>query len=1295
MGCRLVPELIVPVCSSYRLAMKTRDATALLGEAVSAEESFQKLLLKFSADASQITDAPSIIRLFCQTTREYFRVHGVYYWGFTPPEDLIGAEADGTMAKNFRGTRIKITENTVIREALEQRKAVYASRAKLAPLSVMNGISGESVMAAPIMVDQAVIGVMVFLHNFNPNFFDDGIASKATILTHQLGSLLEAGRVGQMAQEEHRRAEVLAEIARALHSVPDVAAVAEAVADRLRIFLRTRLVCVLLHDGAGFSLQAVATESLPFATSVRARFDRKGLQFAADLATRAMKAGEAITIALEPSMHTMGDLVPAGILIAVPMHTPRTPGAILVFPREEGVFSAEEKSLISAVAGFGAVAMANAELYTKAQSQTHELHQLLDISSELGSLSDLDRFMEQFVLRAADFLGFERTFIALLEEGNFQIHWGAGNGQTVRMNLAFPDGIGTRTLMNKEVFWWDDPKTPGLNQEMIAKYNVRQLLAVPLLGTRGQVLGMFGVMDRVDKTGISQEDIRRARALAAQVAVALEATRNLHLAEAHRQRADSLMRLARELNSRPRLEEFAKEFVAQVREMTSAQGAALVVKQNDDFKTIVLEGIGQSIPDASLLRRFSAAVAEAAAQRGDAIFSKSPTELFGASLAQDLGWRDCTLVRLPGSSGDLAGVLCLADRTKPLAREDEQCLQAIAGQASAALENAFLFSRIEQASRHWVEIFDAISDFIVVHDSLGNVLRVNRSLAEFIGVQPRELIGLSITALLALGKEIPLQACPFCRDPEETAEECVHSVLDRTYLVSTSRVHAASSEGLQTIHVMKDITDRQEAERRYRELFDNIQEGLFFATPDGRFVEVNDALVRILGYHNREELLQADIRTQVYCVPERYQELAEQMQQHGVVRSHEEKLRRLDGSIVHVLINGFAVRDREDRIVQYRGVMLDISGLKSYQVELQRERDFSGKILNNTQSLILVVDTAGLISYANNRWYEIGYSQGQLLGMRLGELAAPPGREALQRAFNETLSGQQVDNLELQIIRGDGQTGYFSINLSPMRDDQNNVTSLVVVMTDITDAALLQAKLVHTEKMAAVGQLVSGVAHEVNNPLTAILGFTDLLMENPDLPEAAYRDLRVILQEAQRTKQIVQNLLSFARQMPPQRKAIQINPILRRTIQLRAYDLNNHQVDVIEQLDQELPLVIGDAHQLQQVFLNILNNAYDAVRETERPGRIEIMTARSGDSVEILFRDNGQGIAHPERIFDPFFTTKEVGKGTGLGLSICYGIVHEHGGEVLCHNNAQGTGATFLVRLPAAPVTDTVGGALL
>jgi len=615
---------------------------------------------------------------------------------------------------------------------------------------------------------------------------------------------------------------------------------------------------------------------------------------------------------------------------------------------------------------------------------------------------------------------------------------------------------------------------------------------------------------------------------------------------------------------------------------------------------------------------------------------------------------------------------------------------AIAGHASIALENACLFTRMQQANRHWLEVFDAISDFIVVHDEQHNILRVNRSLADFVGIAPDQLIGINMRALDALSAAASPHSCPFCRTGEGL-DEYVHPVLERTYLISTSRIHAASSAQLQTVHVLKDITDRREAERRYRELFDNIQEGIYVSTPQGRFVEVNDALVRILGYSTRDEVLQLDIPTQVYFSPQRRQELAEVLKRGGEMRNHEEILRRKDGSPVHVFMNCLAMSDSAGNVLQHRGLMLDVTGLHQSQTELQKERDFSSKILNHTQSLILVTDIDGVISYANRRWGGLGFQQNQILGHPLPDLCAPSRRPALREALGTVARGQQVDNFDLPLVRGDGASGQFSVNLSPISGEDGRVSNIVVVMTDVTDSAILRSKLMHAEKMAAVGQLVSGVAHEVNNPLTAILGFTDLLMENPELPESARRDLRVILQEAQRTKQIVQNLLSFARQMPPQRQLVQLNSILQRTVHLRSYDFISHGIQVVERLDESLPAVVGDSHQLQQVFLNILNNAYDAVRETARPARIEIRSASANTFVEISFRDNGMGIVDPERIFDPFFTTKDVGKGTGLGLSICYGIVREHGGEIVCHNNLDSEGATFVVRLPVAAETASFG----
>ena len=1255
-----------------------------------SDDAFQKLLLRIAANASERPSATSLIQFFCHATREFFQVSGVYFWRRHSGDELVGEQADGKLAERFIGIRLLPQQNANTAEAVRQRRTIVVDREQISQtIPALRQFESRSLMVAPLVVFDEVIGVTTFLHDSEEGFFNDDLAAKATILAGQLGSLLEATRLGEASREEHRRTEILAEVANALHGTPDVAAVIDALADRLRVLLRTRLVSVLLRREGPFELRGVSADTAQLANAFRAGHDRQTIRFAADMAQRAVAAGEVISISIGGELHSLGTMVSPGMLLAAPFRTTHTQGAILIYPRSEGAFTAEEKSLLSAIAGFGAVAVAHAELCATAQGQAHELHQLLDISSELSSSGDLEHFLQAFVVRAADFLGYGRCLIALLEDGVFRVRGAVIRGQSRSVDTVFPEGIATRALRDKEVFWSDDlTQLAGVNLEVVAQHQAKQLLAVPLLAADGKVLGMFGVLDRLDNTGISQQDIRRARALAAQVSVVLEVAHNLHQSERHRKRSEALTQLARELDGLLCLPDFAGKFVERAVALAGADAGALALVQDGRFQTVTLHPpTVAGHQDRGLHQRLAQAFSEFAAKRTESIIASSAAELLGAELASTLVWSDLVVVRLPGPNGDLAGLLCLSGRTRPLAAEDRDLLEAIAGHAAMALENARLFTRIEQSNRHWLEIFDAITDFIVVHDENDKVLRVNRSLAAMIGVAPGELIGVNMRALLALTSEPALYSCPFCRAMGENTDEFVHPALDRTYLVSTSRVHGASGESLQTIHVLKDITDRREAERRYRELFDNIQEGLFFSTPEGRFIEVNDAMVAMLGYSSREELLQVDIPTQIYFTPEERARHAQAMENDGHLRNFEGTLRRKNGLPIYVLINAFGMYDNLGRLVQIRGLMLDVTGIHTYQSELHRERDFSGKILSNTQSFIVVSDTDGLISYANRRWFEAGFEQRELLGRPLLELAAPGYVRPLADALQAVLRGGQVDNLELQIMRGNGNAGQFSVNLSPMRDEQGNINSIVVVMTDITDSSELRDKLVHAEKMAAVGQLVSGVAHEVNNPLTAILGFADLLMDNPEIPESARKDLRVILQEAQRTKQIVQNLLSFARQMPPQRNAVQLNLIMRRTIQLRSYDFNSHGVEIIEHLDEGLPDVIGDAHQLQQVFLNILNNAYDAVHEVGRPARIEIMTTKSGDGVEVSFRDNGYGVSHPDRIFDPFFTTKEVGKGTGLGLSICYGIVKEHGGEILCHNNTDGEGATFIVRFPAAPHT--------
>ncbi|HEY0703999.1 MAG TPA: HAMP domain-containing sensor histidine kinase [Candidatus Acidoferrales bacterium] len=235
--------------------------------------------------------------------------------------------------------------------------------------------------------------------------------------------------------------------------------------------------------------------------------------------------------------------------------------------------------------------------------------------------------------------------------------------------------------------------------------------------------------------------------------------------------------------------------------------------------------------------------------------------------------------------------------------------------------------------------------------------------------------------------------------------------------------------------------------------------------------------------------------------------------------------------------------------------------------------------------------------------------------------------------------------------------------------------------TSLENVKRLQTHFVQSEKLASLGQLAAGAAHEINNPLTAILGYSDLLtLENPN-DSRAHSLGQKIREQARRTKELVTNLLSFARQVPAEKQLLDLNTVLSGAVQLRNLDLREKNIRIELENRSVLPAVRGDPNQLLQVFYHLISNGVDAM-ESAGGGVLLIRTLRERGLVVIEFSDTGPGMKEPEKVFDPFYTTKEVGKGTGLGLSICYGVMQEHGGSILGFNRPEG-GATFRLELPA------------
>ena len=340
---------------------------------------------------------------------------------------------------------------------------------------------------------------------------------------------------------------------------------------------------------------------------------------------------------------------------------------------------------------------------------------------------------------------------------------------------------------------------------------------------------------------------------------------------------------------------------------------------------------------------------------------------------------------------------------------------------------------------------------------------------------------------------------------------------------------------------------------------------------------------------------------------------------------------------------------------------------------------------------IAVVDEAGAVRRANRAFAElVGTPVTAITGRPWLTLLPPAWADGVGSALASPGSGAGE-------IRADKRV--FVVRAHRMAKDP---AAAVLVIDDVTETRRLQDQLIQSEKLSAIGQLIAGVAHELNNPLASVLGFADFLAEAGELPPNLVEPVRVVQHEAQRAAGIVKNLLTFARRQDQDRRRLDIGPVLQRTLALLRNELIGLKVEPRLLIEPSLPPVNGSPNQLQQVFVNLINNAAQAIATTARAGTVEVRAHPWLDGVAIEVADDGPGIPEElhQRIFEPFFTTKPIGEGTGLGLSICQGIIREHGGR-LSVKSAPGQGATFTIELPAsheapaetAPATGAAGSA--
>jgi PAS domain S-box-containing protein len=616
-----------------------------------------------------------------------------------------------------------------------------------------------------------------------------------------------------------------------------------------------------------------------------------------------------------------------------------------------------------------------------------------------------------------------------------------------------------------------------------------------------------------------------------------------------------------------------------------------------------------------------------------------------------------------------------------------QDLQQHVGAAPSEEQLSQLNDVIARSQRSFKELIDSFEEAACAVSLDGTLRTVNKSVSELAALPYTAIVGQKFFELI----DEPTRA---------TVESGLARFVEKRHWSGTVRVRFKNSsrplyfdcvlnaivKGGEVVGASvlgRDVTGQHEKELRFTELFETLQEGAYFSSPEGKLLDANPALVRVLGYATKEELLAIDaIRLNVD--PAEPPVLGRAVDDGGGVRTREITLRKKDGTSAIFLESSRAVWDASGKLIRYQGTLVDVTERRKLERQVLQQEEFRRRLLDSFPDLILVVDLQERYTFVSARVQDLlGYQSEDLLDRRISE--TQDHSPELAALYHDVVSNNRsFGSAEFSARHRDGSWLTMRASASQFFAADSKLAGVIISVRDITTERKLEQQVVQSERLAAMGAMIGGVAHELNNPLTSILGVSELLQDS-QTTDAARKQIAILQQQARRAAEIVHNLTYFATPPTPGKTSVNMADIVERTLNLHSYSLrkNSITVDFIREPNQ--PFVKADPHQLMQVFLNLILNAEQAIREIRDRGTLRIRLGNADNAVWASFQDDGPGIP-PDiltSIFDPFYTTKRPGRGTGLGLSICKSVMKEHNGTIEAAN-APGGGAVFTVTLRAA-----------
>jgi PAS domain S-box-containing protein len=617
--------------------------------------------------------------------------------------------------------------------------------------------------------------------------------------------------------------------------------------------------------------------------------------------------------------------------------------------------------------------------------------------------------------------------------------------------------------------------------------------------------------------------------------------------------------------------------------------------------------------------------------------------------------------------------------------------------------------KAEQALRESEEklerMFESVSNGISVVDLNSVITEVNQRTVEMHGFSSKdELVGKSASDLVA-----PQDRKKITANMREAVKRGVIRDVEYTLLkadgsefpaeLSTSALKDASGKVIGHITVSRDITERKRAEEKLNESEERFRIASQIASD---VVYERDLQTGIATFYG-------DIDSHFGYEPGEYPRTMEGWREHvhpedlawidsqsidqmepGVPHSIEYRMRKKDGTYMTWLDKVTVICDEKTgKPLKFLGAATDITERKQAEQALQAEKNKLQSVIDAMEDDLSIQDKYHNITYQNK-------PSKTNFGDHLGEKCyrAFEGRDEVdedcpvEKAFKDGKSHIS----ERKLVTLSGEVIYLENTANPIKDASGKIVSCLEIGRDVTERKRaaerekeLQKELLLSSRLASIGELAAGVAHQINNPLTGVLGFSQRLLKK-STDQATEQDLNRIYTEAERAAKVVQNLLTFARRRQPLKQYSDINEILESALELRAYELKTSNIEVVTDLDPKLPEIMLDFYQIQEVFLNIILNAEQALTEAHNGGKLTILTVERRGYVRTTFTDDGLGIPAErlDNIFDPFYTTKAEKGGTGLGLSVCHGIITEHGGKIYAKSKP-GKGATFFVELPLTP----------